>query len=224
MLTIAAATSIASADFVIDDFSDVQEPSQWPVVRNTLGTTNITESGLIGVLGGVRESSITADFLSTPGLDNATVTAAPTPAGVLDFASTSGAEGSLGLRYDGNGSLTADLSSEISINLEFLFFDLANTDPLTIEVTITDGGGDSRSGSATLIVDGPQTVSLFIAAFVENGLGTTELTDIRSIDFDFDGALATDFRIDYIVTVPTPAVLPALGFGLLAMRRRRRGG
>lgn len=224
MLTMAFGCSVASAGFIIDDFSDVQEPSQWPVVRNTLGTTNITEAGLSGVLGGVREASVTADFLDTPGLDNITVTAAPTPAGVFDYASTAGAEGSIGLLYDGGASLNADFSTVTSFSIDFLYFDLANTDPLNISITLTDNGGDSATGMISLVSDGAQNAIIAIGSFVEDGGGTTDLNSIRSVRVFFDGALATDFRIDSISTaqVPAPGALALLGIGGLVRRSRRR--
>lgn len=226
MLSITAFSAAASADLIIDDFSSVQMPSQWPVVRNTLGTTTITETGLLGVIGGNRRSSITADFLALPGLDNITVTAAPTPAGIFDYASTSGADGSVRLIYNGGmaPAFVVDLSSESSFEIEFIYFDLANVDPLDISITITDSLGESRTGLASLVGNGAQTLSLPMVGFAENMAGTTDLTDIRSINIFFDGALATDFRIDYIktTTVPAPGALAVLGMGILGVRRRRR--
>lgn len=222
-LAIGASASSASAVIVIDDFSDIEEPSQWPVVLDTLGSTMVEETGLSGVAGGSRVSTITADAFVDPGVDDVEVTVAAS-IGRLDFASTAGAEGSLGLLYDSQGAgLNLDFSGEEQIVLPFLLFDSANNAPMPVTVSVTDGSGTTASLTRMLTTPGAQFVIFEFDQFTR-GI-TFDFADVDAIEIEFDAAMATDFRVGAISTViPAPGALAVFGLGLLGARRRRRRG
>lgn len=216
-------TASADADLIIDDFSDIEEPNQWPVVMNTVGSTLIAEAGLTGVVGGYRETTIFANALKEPGLDDVTVTVAAAQ-GKFDYASTVGAEGSVELFYNGEPGigLELDLSGETQFEIEFLLFDHSGGEDLPATITLQDASRGAVSLTRTLTAPGPQTLAYQIDDFARGGV---DLTNIDSITVFFDGALATDFRIEEIRTtiiVPLPAAFAALGMGLAATTRRRR--
>jgi len=220
-LAVGFTASTVSADIVIDDFSDVDDPNPWPVVVDTVGSTDVDETGLTGVIGGSRFSTITADSLDDPDIDDIQVTVA-TNNGRLDFASSAGAEGSLSILYDNNGSgLSTDFSGEQHIVLPFLLFDSANNTPLDVTITMVDDEANSINLTRSLNSPGSQ---LLVFEFDQFTRGSTFIfEEVDSIRIDFDGAIATDFRLGAIDTViPAPGALAVIGLGLFIGRRRRR--
>ncbi len=218
-------TSHVAADLIIDDFSDIEEPNQWPVVLTAVGSTTISEVGLAGVIGSSRETTIFANSLAEPGLDDVTVTVAAL-LGKLDYASTVGAEGSLELFYDGapGNGFSIDLSGESQFEIEFLLFDHSGAQDLPVTITLLDGQEDSISLTRSLTAPGMQTLVFELNDFTRGGGDGVDMTDIAGISVFFDGALATDFRVEEIRTrtVPTPGALVAIGIGVMTIRRRRR--
>ncbi|MEM7229190.1 MAG: hypothetical protein AAF432_10285 [Planctomycetota bacterium] len=215
--------SHASAGIVIDDFTQIGTPDPWPVFTTEQGTTNINE-GLFNdanVIGGVRDTFITGDGFDAEGLDSIFVAIAPdVDNGLLDFASSVGAAGSLELVYGfGGNDLNADFSGEAGIEILFDAFDFANAFELGIMVELTSNG-DSQFLTGQLTESGAQTATLLFD-FEEGGV--FDIADVDRISIEFDGGIGTDFRIDEIRTVvPSPAAWLVLTTGVIARKRRRR--
>jgi cysteine-rich repeat protein len=178
----------ASAQTIIDDFSSVGANTVEPpgVVRNTLGTTTVTDAGLTNVIGGVRTLTVTATAI---GGGSPEVHAGVMPlAQVLDYSSTVLANGLVTLRYDANGvGLNADLSSGDGLQFSVVA-DLSSL-PYDVTVAISDGT-ITNSSTQTIAVGGLQNVQFFYSAFP-----TVDLTDVFSISVTFDPNLAGDLEV-----------------------------
>ena len=112
---------------IIDSFEDVAEGA-WPVTQTTATQyTDVLEGGLTGVLGGWRDTSIKISAGGLPGIDEIHVNISPA-VGLLDYASSAGANGALTLWYQGDPvsrHLHADLSDQALIRIDFADFDQA---------------------------------------------------------------------------------------------------
>lgn len=225
LVALAVPAGPAAADLIVDDFSDILMPSQWPVTMNTVGLTTVEETGLSGVLGGSRISTIFADALAEEGLDDISVTVAAT-LGKLDYASTVGAEGSLELLYDGSPGRGApfDLSGESQFEIDFTLFDHSGDMDLPVTITLYDAEEDTIQLTRSLQSPGSQNLVFELDQFSRGGGDGVDLSNIMAISVFFDGALATDFRIEEIRTtiVPAPGALAAMGALVLLGGRRRR--
>lgn len=213
-----AINGYADASIVIDDFTNVHDPNPWPVNRSTLGSETVFESGL-NTLGGTRETLIEATFLGLDGVDSINVNIAP-GAGLFGYFSSSDAAGFVSLLYDGGGSLNADFSQQVAIEIDFAFFDFANSNPLPITAILSDGV-NTATRTVSLNSPGAQTAAFLFNDFTNIGL--LDLASIQSIQFEFDPGLAADFQLGSISTVlPTPGALALLGIaGFTGVRRRR---
>ena len=212
----------ASADIIIDDFSSVGIPTPWPVLINTISSVDVLETGLTGVIGGARYSTVRATFLEELGLDFVQAAIVPNFGMILDYSSTSGANGDWNLQYDANGAgLNANFSTINDIVLGFSRFDFANDQPLPVLVTLFDGANFATL-SRSLTVPGPQGLHFEFAGFA--GIGSLDLASIQSVGVFLDPALAADFRLSGITGVPAPGSLALLAVGSLALAggRRRR--
>lgn len=178
----------ASAQTIIDDFSSVGANTVDPpgVVRNSLGTTTVTDAGLSNVIGGVRTLTVTATAIAGGSPE---VRAGVIPlAQVLSYSSTVLANGLVTLRYDANGvGLDADLSSGDGIQFSVVA-DLSSL-PYDVTVEISDGI-ITNSSTQTVAVGGLQQVQFFYSAFP-----TVDLTDVFSISVTFDPNLAGDLEV-----------------------------
>lgn len=217
----------AEATIIIDDFSEVGLPSPWTVTVSTVTSVTNSETGLSSVIGGVRTSTVTGISFSVPGLDDVDVTVAPSPIGLFDFRTSSGAHGNTSLLYNaGGGGLAADLSNEAGIVIDIVEFDHGGGVDMPISISISDG-----TNTATLVElltsPGAQSVLFGINDFV--GIGGVSLSSIDSINILFDAQLAQDFRVGQISTissqVPEPGAIAVWGVVAivagLAIRRRR---
>lgn len=214
--------SAASAQYLIDDFSDVDDPTPWPVTIDEIATVQIHETGLNHVLGGSRHSTIRATFLAQHGLDYVTAAIVPNFGMVMDYSSSSGAEGDWNLLYDGDGAgLNADFSNMTEIAVAFDLFDYANNQDMPVTVSISDGNS-LASLSLSLDHAGPQTLHFSFSDF--DGIGQVDMSSIQGVAVFLEPVLATDFRIGSIGVIPTPGSMALLAMGSFALAggRRRR--
>ena len=215
----------ASADIVIDDFTDIGSPSSWPVTQSGIGNIIVTEIGLHAVLGMVRQTAVFGDGFDAIG-DDVTVDIDPV-AGILDFDTTFGADGATTLIYTGFPfGLNADFSNEQGINVVFQNFGphiRGGNGQLDTPITIDlfDGDGMAR-GVETIVTSGPQTVVFNFNDFT--GIQQLDKSDINRITVTIDPEISIDFELDLIATtaIPAPGAIALLGLAGLCSRRRRR--
>ena len=207
--------SVASAVIAIDDFAPgmvaLSADSGTPVVSNV-------QSGLLGVIGGSRETMVTWQS----GQLNATANNNP-PIGTLGLSSSTGVTAMFDLHYDNSGlGLGGVDMTEAGDNLGIsMVFTMADAGAATT-VTLTDTAGDTLDLTINTVA-GPGALFFSFANFV--GIG--DITDIDQIHFNIQGQVDGDYQIDLITTtrgVPEPitATLGTLSIGALAYGLRRR--
>ncbi len=218
---VVGAVQAGPVNVIVDDFSDTTG-STFPLVRTVEdgpGTlVGTLESGLSGVLGGRRFTSIGAEVLEVPGLDSLTVDLFNTGGqSVLDFSSTSGVQGRMQLIY--GFTLNADLSSLSSVEIALTNFDAPLTGTMMVEATLSSGTTDRVLPVAAVVTPGAQTVSFDITS-----LTPSFLSDVDTFTFDFRAPKGADFRVDGITVVPEPMTLMflAVGASWIAVRRGKR--
>jgi hypothetical protein len=211
------AAPAAAGVILIDGFNDIGAPGTWPVALSAPGTVTVTEGG-VSTLGGYRETTIEAQSVAIPGIDSIQVTIAPGPA-LFDFNSSAGAAGRVTLAYDGGGSMSADFSQQLGIQIDFALFDLANGAPLPVVIQLSDGT-NTATLTQSLTSAGAQSLIFSFAQFA--GIGSVNLGAIAMVSVDFDAGVGADFRLSQIVTVvPGHGAAALLGIACLAARRRR---
>ena len=216
LLVAFAVTPVGAA--TIDDFSVAL--GGCPVSKTTVGSQSIQEIAGAPILGGVREVAIEATSLDVPVADSVNVGVFP-GASIFDYASSVGANGTTGLRYDGGSGLGVDLSGDALLRIDFMSFDLANGLAMPVTVTLEDSGAQAAVLTKSLIVAGGQSLVFPFADF--SNIGGVNLADIDTIDIDFDPGMASDFRLSGIATdVPEPMTLSLLVLGMVFSRVRRR--
>jgi len=116
-----------------------------------------------------------------------------------------------------------------AVRLNFIFFDLANFDSLTL--VATDVAGNTATNDATTQVndalqasldvgDTDEVVDLLFADFVGDAV---DFSQIDSLVFTFDGGIAQDFTIQFLDAVPEPSTYAILGLlGVLSLLKFRR--
>lgn len=219
ILSVSAFTASADAGVMIDNFTTVASPSPWPVNLTAEGNQTVTESGL-NTLGGWRETFISATNIGLPGVDFVDVNI-ETGTGLFGYASSSTSEGFVSLLYDAGGAgLNADFAQKAAIQMNFEFFDFANSNPLPITAILSDGV-NSASHTVSLTSEGAQSAMFTISDFADIAL--LDLASIHSIKFELDPAVSADFQISSIMTVlPAPGAFALLGLAGLCGTRRRR--
>lgn len=207
----------ARGGLVIDEFSDVSSPSPWPVSTTSLGELAVLETGLSGVIGGTRLTTLSADFFDLLGFDDVGTNIVPA-AGQLDYTSSVGADGDLRILYA--GGFTADFSGDALIQIDFTGFDLGAETPMPVTVTLWQGA-TSASLTRVLTEPGPRSVAFDFVEFAN-----IDAIDVGSVDamlFEFDPGTGGDFRIGRIGSVvPEPTTLVLLLAGAAAIVGRRR--
>lgn len=188
LVALAAAGGPAGAQTVIDDFSDaaantVSPPGQ---VRNTVGTTTVTDAGLSGVIGGSRTLTLTATAIAGGSPE---VRAGVMPvAQVFDYSSTVLANGVVTLTYDANG---VGLGADLSLGDGIQFSVVADVSSLPYDVTVTISDGTiTESSTQTVLISGLQNLQFLYASFP-----TVNLTSVFSVAITFDPNLAGDLEV-----------------------------
>lgn len=183
-------------------------------------TMTITETGLSGVLGGQRKSTIEFTSLTSPSngqqVRGVMDTSGP---GVLSFNQDNLANGKLTLQYN---FAATNFATHAGLAIDFLNIEAGTT---TITVTITDGG--SSTSSQTLNIPPPGTGPFTLFLPFTGFTGTANLATLTSISFVIDGSTSQDFGINnlYAYEVPEPMSLTVFGVlaigGVAAVARRK---
>ncbi len=173
---------------LIDDFSSVGANTGDPpgVVRTTVGSTSVTDSGLSGVIGGARTLTVSA---TTIGGGSPQVRAGVIPLSqVLTYSSTVLVNGLVRLRYDANG---AGLGADLSLGDGIQFAVVADLSSLPYDVAVTlDDGMIADTATQTVALSGLQSLQFPYAGFTG-----VDLTSIFSIEISFDPNLAGDLEL-----------------------------
>ncbi|MCH7873486.1 MAG: PEP-CTERM sorting domain-containing protein [Planctomycetes bacterium] len=207
----------ARGGLVIDDFSDVS--TSWPVTISSPNVVVRSETNLSGVIGGTRVATLSAFVFDVEGLDQVRATIAP-QFGVLDYASSVGADGDLRLSYV--GEFQADLSGDAFIQVDFAGFDMGGNVPLAVTVELGHG---ALTATLTQMLNGvgSQSLAFNFSEFI--GIDAVDLASISAMEFRFNPGAGGDFRIGGISSVvpePTTLVMLIAGAGAILFRRRTR--
>ncbi len=208
MFTFVAALPAGAVEVVIDDFIDGASTASPPSIVNSTAMSSMTatDSGLNGVIGGVRKLTVEAQSIVISPDDNVT-------AGVniidsfLDYSSTVGGDGKVELLYDRNGfGLSAVFSHAKGIRLNFFCADLSSVeDPMmnvvgyNVTVTLTDSALHTVSVMQTTTIVPDVTLDFFFSDFSGVDLGS-----IFSVKIAVDPQQAGDLRFGPIRTFGTP--------------------
>jgi len=196
----------AQADILIDHF----DTGFFDLLVNdgTPPTAHAEQSGLANVLGGDRDVTVT--FLA--GDNDVRGRVSITPASVLRFDESDGAQGSILLRYGHAADLNADLSAggtATDIRLDYLVADLNSTMHLT--VTSHHGELSQQTQTETLFTgSGPHTIKFLYSAFP-----LIDWTDVDQISLELVGNMNGDYRLDDVrVEAPEPLTMAGLVMGI----------
>lgn len=214
---------------VIDDFSAVS--ATWPKDQTTLGNPEIEHIPGSGdhLLGEVRKLSL-HDFSPGGGISRVEIGVFPPKTGdaFLEYVSSVNTDAALRLRYDAdpnadglNPNLNLNLLVNPQVSVTVSYFDFANSIPMDVSLTISDGVNSATEVlSLNHVVELPAPETLVFD--FSSRLGALNPADIDWIEFDFDPGPASDFRLAGIVAIPEPAAagLLLLGAGLILRRRR----
>jgi hypothetical protein len=185
-LWLASTTAVpAAADVSIDDFSQANQTGVLLVADQINVPQTATDSGLSGVIGGVRQLTVEATALMDPMVDNAGGKVDTAVPGVC-YNSTSGAVGDFKLLYDMGGSgLGANFSPFLGIRFTPVFLDAGvGSSPVSYTLTLTDGANNSAS----------QTINTTQSCFLD-------CADVRFLLSDFAGiSLGSIFSVELKVS------------------------
>lgn len=212
-----AVTNHTASAATIDSFTGTQSGAPVSLTVTTAGGMDVaSETGVPGVIGGDRTTTLTGAMFDAPGIDSASASIYPS-AGFLDYESSVGATASVKLQY-GPG-LAADFSSDDRIRIDLLDFDYANGIPMLVTVSLLEGLNASTFAQS-LNASGPNpTFDFPFLSFPP----VVNFAAIDSIEVSFAPGKAGDFRIGSITTVvPEPASLTLLFCGALAVSRRQK--
>jgi len=202
----------------IDNFNDV---SAQLVVSPTIGMLTSDDTSPTGnAIGGFRQ-------LTASGGTGILGTVGKVEDDAFSYANSPSSVGSMSIIYDADsaglgGIDLTDGNTSTGIIFSILYSDLPTSSTITIE-----GGGTSTATatlpSGILLPGDAQDFFVSFADFV----GAADLTNITSIQFDFEpattGIAGNDLILDNISTgvVPEPSSLALIALGGLAMMRRR---
>jgi len=212
-----AATNNTATAATIDSFTGTQSGSPVSLTVSTIGPIGgVSETGVAGVIGGDRTTSMTGVMFDAAGIDSASASIFPS-AGFLDYESSVGATALVKLNY-GPG-LAADFSADDRVRIDLLDFDFANAIPMLVTVSLNDGS-NSSSLAQSVNASGPNpTFDFLFAAFPQ----VINFAAIDSIEVNFAPGKAGDFRVGSITTeIPEPASLALLLCGALAVNHRSK--
>lgn len=210
-----AATNNIAMAATIDSFTGTQSGSPVSLTVSTVGPIGgASETGVAGVIGGDRTTSMTGVMFDAAGIDSASASIFPA-AGFLDYESSVGATALVTLNY-GPG-LAADFSADDRVRIDLLDFDFANGIPMLVTVSLNDGV-NSASFAQSVNASGPNpNFDFLFSAFPP----VVNFAAIDSIEVNFAPGKAADFRVGSITTeIPEPASLALLLCGALAVNHR----
>lgn len=202
---LALTVATRGAALTVDAFDDALTTKLPPgVVQNTIGSTTVPDSGLNGVLGGVRQLTVTATSLELLGLDDV-VAGAAVLGDFFDYHASLGAIGEVALRYDRGGpGLDVSIYGFDHFQLTVLIAD-ASSVPYDATVTVEDNAGGSASSTQTITQDGPRIIAWPLANF-----SAVDLNAVQSITLVIAPNLAADMRVDLFQVVGPPVHAPLL--------------
>lgn len=219
-LALTAGPSLTSAALItIDDFATPTGTYPFP----TAGAVSVAQNAP-GAIGGRRELEVTRDTGVIPAFDKVTVTHySASGTSFLDFDSTSGADGTLDLVYDGpTGNLNADLSGNRKLEIALSQFNPGEASSMPVRVDLFDGVSTVSLTTSTSGVGG-QTLEF---DFSPSTFNTLDFASVDSIRISFQPGLAADFRVISILAaetvIPEPAGVLLAGVGTVALLARRR--
>jgi hypothetical protein len=158
------------------------------------------------------------------GVDQVTVNISPSN-GLLDFASSAGADGLVTLSYERGtdvNHLGVDISSDAMFRIDISEFDLAGGGPMRIGIRLNEVRPPPFIYLEKFVTEaGAQSVEFPFAEFSD--MAFMDLSDVGSITVTVDPGPGGDFHISRIVSViPEPATVGLLAFGAFFLIRRKR--
>ncbi|HVO25112.1 MAG TPA: hypothetical protein VMW56_15945 [Candidatus Margulisiibacteriota bacterium] len=191
-LPVVMAIRANATDVPVDDFSEAQNTGVALVANQVNVPVSATDSGLMGVIGGVRQLTVEATDLPTP-IDNVDAKVDTTVPG-LCFNLTPNAKGNYSLLYDkGGAGLDADLSEFLGIR----------TLPIAVDLGL---GGTQVSYTLTLVDAANHTASQTVA---QGGCLNSPCQEIRFLLSDFAGVSLRSVR-SVMLTVSSDAAFDEL--------------
>jgi hypothetical protein len=189
----------SSAALEIDNFRNATKSHRRDALaQRGVGTRQVTESRLASVLGGGRHVRVTATRVQFESVDVISAIVVPESA-VLSYESSSGADGTVDLVYDGGGSgLNANLTGDRGIVIDIADADVAAV-PYAVTATLTDRGGRAASSTQTISTPGPNQVVFPLTSF--RGVSANS---IGTIAIRIDPAEGGDLRVNSVRTLGRP--------------------
>jgi len=196
---------VVQAQFVVDSFN-FGNPN---ITMTNVGSSNIVENALPGVLGGTRDSTLTTTVVGAVSAQLFTF------GGSLQWANGPSYVSSATLVYDNftDVDLTSGGANQY-IEAIFSFID-QNT---VLDITLDDGT-TSFTRSQTATVGGAQTLFFNFSEYTG-----VDPTSIDKITIKLSGQPGGDATLDIVEAtgIPEPGTMALVSLGLLALARRRR--
>ena len=210
---LATAVRAGAAEEPIDLFSDASALTQYVedtnVKQGTVGSTTPVDPNLSGVIGRVRQLTVTMTAAMVPGLD-AVVAGVQFPLlQLFRYSSSAGADGEATLRYDRNGNgLNAMLAFAMGLQVTIVAADLTCVTPgLDVTVTLTDSFLTTVSSTQTVLLPVSPAIPLALnypfsafAGIDPNSLFAIELT----VDPQASALGGCDLQLAGVSTYGTP--------------------
>ncbi len=217
LLAVAGIASGASANIVIDSFSD-------GFLDDSVRTNSTVMLPAAGAIGGKRV--LAWEIVSNPQSTRLSIsTAFDAPGLSVDMGAGNASVITLGYGGLDVDALNLDAASQTEIVFDFATIDLALD--LTVTLITSDGLG-GVAGSASTVVDLAagvnQSISVSLASLaVSGGFDAADIDAIEIVFNDRDRLANRDFYLNNIVIIPAPGALALAGLsGLLFARRRVR--
>lgn len=206
---------VFGAEAAIDLFTDASALTQFVVDTNvrqdTVGSTVRVDPGLSGVIGEVRQLTVTMSSALLPPLDAVVSGVQAPPIALLEYASSSGADGNVELLYDRNGNgLNATLAFAQGIRLIIAAASLQCVTPgLDLTVTLTDSflmtAASTQTVTLAVMPGMPLTLDFPFSAFA--GVDPISLFSIAvAIDPQPSELGGCDMELEGIRTFGTPTI------------------
>lgn len=202
LCTLGSMSQLAHAERFIDTFSAPLPPHTLPgtsspapllwagtISGSSQWSQSASQTGLSGVIGGARDTTVEASTLS-----NLVTLSSTTSAGqyALSYATSTGTSGQMLLQYGATTDLNANLIADGSVAFELQVdgdMDTTPSRPVTLTVTAASNGGATAAvAHVTLIHDGVYQIPFSSFAGVN-------FADIDYLSFDFDASSVS--AVDY---------------------------